>query len=63
MTELGGLVRMVNRSDGAVTAVVVNGKLAFDGHRFDAAVGTRTGFGTFLPAGSAPTHAIAREAA
>lgn len=51
MTELGGLVRMVNRSDGAVRAVVVNGRLAFDPSGFASALGRETGFGRFLPAG------------
>lgn len=52
IAELGGLMRMVNRSDGAVRAVVVNGKLAFDGAGFAPALGRDGGFGTFLPAGA-----------
>jgi N-acyl-D-aspartate/D-glutamate deacylase len=49
---LGGLVRMVNRSDGAVDVVLVNGRVAFAGGAFDARLGIDTGFGQFLPAGA-----------
>jgi N-acyl-D-glutamate deacylase len=52
MEGLEGLVRMVNRSDGAVQTVLVNGRVAFDGGAFDAALGRATGFGQFLPAGA-----------
>jgi N-acyl-D-glutamate deacylase len=51
MEGLGGLVRMVNRSDGAVDAVLVNGRVAFRGGAFDPAFGRAGGFGQFLPAG------------
>jgi N-acyl-D-aspartate/D-glutamate deacylase len=63
IAELGGLVRMVNRSDGAVKTVVVNGRIAFDGTAFDAALGKRTGFGTFLGAGAMPEPAAIAKAA
>jgi N-acyl-D-aspartate/D-glutamate deacylase len=53
MEGFGGLVRMVNRSDGAVQSVLVNGRVAFDGGRLDPALGHATGFGRFLPAGGA----------
>lgn len=53
MDGFDGLVRMVNRSDGAVNAVFVNGRLAWGGDGFDAKLGTSTGFGSFLPAGGA----------
>jgi N-acyl-D-glutamate deacylase len=52
MDGLDGLVRMVNRSDGAVTTVLVNGRVAFREGRFDSALGAETGFGQFLPAGA-----------
>ncbi|MBK6518980.1 MAG: amidohydrolase family protein [Polyangiaceae bacterium] len=45
-----GLVRMVNRSDGAVRAVLVNGKVAFEAGRVVPELGAERGFGTFLPA-------------
>ncbi|MGD0523689.1 MAG: amidohydrolase family protein [Polyangiaceae bacterium] len=51
MQGLDGLVRMVNRSDGAVRAVLVNGRVAYDGAAFDAELGRAVGFGQFLPAG------------
>ena len=41
MEGLDGLVRMVNRSDGTVRTVLVNGRVAFDGVAFDA--GAREG--------------------
>ncbi|HEX6839090.1 MAG TPA: N-acyl-D-glutamate amidohydrolase [Polyangia bacterium] len=52
MENLGGLRRMVNRSDGAVRAVVVGGRVAFADGAFDAALGRARGFGSFLPARS-----------
>jgi N-acyl-D-glutamate deacylase len=52
MEGLGGLVRMVNRSDGAVSAVLINGRVAFEGGAIDPAVGRETGYGQFLPAGA-----------
>lgn len=56
MEGFGGLRRMVNRSDGAVACVLVNGKIAFshDGHgpAFEPALGRATGFGSFLPGAS-----------
>jgi N-acyl-D-aspartate/D-glutamate deacylase len=52
MEGLDGLVRMVNRSDGVVEAVLVNGRVAFRGGAFDPAFGKETGFGQFLPAGA-----------
>ena len=52
MENLGGLQRMVNRSDGAVRAVLVGGRVAFAGGAFDAALGRTRCFGSFLPARS-----------
>ncbi len=51
MDGLDGLMRMVNRSDGAVSEVLVNGRVAFRDGAFDAALGSEVGFGQFLPAG------------
>jgi N-acyl-D-aspartate/D-glutamate deacylase len=45
-----GLSRMVNRSDGTVATVMVNGKVAYTGGAFDESLGRQTGFGQFLPA-------------
>ncbi len=56
MENLGGLQRMVNRSDGAVRAVVVGGRVAFAGGAFDPALGRERGFGEFLPARSDDRH-------
>ena len=50
MEGLDGLVRMVNRSEGAVRAVLVNGRVAFEGGAFAASLGRERGFGQFLPA-------------
>ncbi len=55
MEGLGALVRMVNRSEGTVRAVLVNGRMAFDGGAFDPSLGRERGFGQFLPAGGRPT--------
>jgi N-acyl-D-aspartate/D-glutamate deacylase len=45
-----GLSRMVNRSDGAVTAVLINGKPAFADGAVSPALGHARGFGQFLRA-------------
>jgi N-acyl-D-glutamate deacylase len=65
MQGLDGLVRMVNRSDGAVRTVLVNGRVAFADGAFDRALGRERGFGQFLPAGrkvGARAPAISRAA-
>ncbi|MGH7272396.1 MAG: N-acyl-D-glutamate amidohydrolase, partial [Polyangiaceae bacterium] len=54
MDRFGSLVRMVNRSDGTVSAVLVNGRVAFHDGAFAPDLGQRTGFGSFLPAGQRP---------
>lgn len=46
------LRRLVNRSDHAVTATIINGRTAYRQGRFAPELGTATGFGTFLPAGA-----------
>ena len=56
------LVRMVNRSDGAVDAVLVNGRVAFRGGAFDPSFGREVGFGQFLPAGKKVGAGTARVA-
>jgi N-acyl-D-glutamate deacylase len=53
MEGFGDLVRMVNRSDGVVRAVLVNGRVAFEDGALSPALGHETGFGRFLPAGAA----------
>jgi N-acyl-D-aspartate/D-glutamate deacylase len=61
MEGFGDLTRMVNRSDGAVSTVLINGRVAFDGTSFAGDLGRATGYGTFLPARGTPpvmqTHA------
>jgi N-acyl-D-aspartate/D-glutamate deacylase len=51
MEGFGGLSRMVNRSDGTVCAVLVNGRVAYEDGVFDAGLGNELGFGQFLAAG------------
>lgn len=46
--ELGGLPRVVNRSDGVVKAVWINGRLAFENDEPVPALGRENGFGRFL---------------
>jgi N-acyl-D-aspartate/D-glutamate deacylase len=53
MEGFGTLTRMVNRSDGAVDAVLINGRLAFAGNAVDPGLGRDLGYGTFLSAGGA----------
>ncbi|HEY7954002.1 MAG TPA: amidohydrolase family protein [Polyangia bacterium] len=56
-----GLSRMVNRSDGAVCAVMVNGQVAFADGAFHPELGRARGFGRFLPAaGRASENPAAR---
>ncbi|MDX1804989.1 MAG: amidohydrolase family protein [Alcanivorax sp.] len=47
--ELGGLMRIVNRNDDVVRAVIINGQQAWDGQHFDPALGKQQTFGQFLP--------------
>jgi N-acyl-D-aspartate/D-glutamate deacylase len=54
MEGFGDLRRMVNRSDGAVSSVLINGRVAFDGTAFAGDLGKATGYGTFLPARGTP---------
>jgi N-acyl-D-glutamate deacylase len=50
MENFDGLVRMVNRSDGAVSAVIIGGRIAARDGAIDPALGHEHGFGQFLPA-------------
>jgi N-acyl-D-glutamate deacylase len=50
MEGFGDLVRMVNRSDGVVDAVFVNGRVAFENGAVAKDLGRATGYGTFLAA-------------
>jgi N-acyl-D-glutamate deacylase len=58
MEGFPGLSRMVNRSDGAVNAVLINGRVAFADGAFDPALGRAGGFGRFLPGSSAAREAL-----
>ncbi|MBH0118905.1 amidohydrolase family protein [Rhodococcus sp. HM1] len=53
MPEFGGLRRMVNRNDAAVTATVVAGRVVFRDGEFVPGYGTTVGTGRFLRAGVA----------
>jgi N-acyl-D-aspartate/D-glutamate deacylase len=61
MDGFGDLMRMVNRSDGVVDTVFVNGRVAFARGAPVAALGREGGFGTFLPA-ERPAEAQRRSA-
>jgi N-acyl-D-glutamate deacylase len=51
MEGFDGLLRMVNRSDGAAPVVLVGGRVASRDGTIEPALGHETGFGQFLPAG------------
>jgi N-acyl-D-aspartate/D-glutamate deacylase len=61
MEGFGDLMRMVNRSDGVVDVVLVNGRVAFETGATATALGRECGFGTFLPADgpAQPQHVAA----
>lgn len=64
MEGFGDLMRMVNRSDGAVHTVMVNGRVAWKDGQAAPALGREVGFGTFLPAGApALSQPVARTTA
>ena len=48
MLGFGDLQRMVNRNDGLVDSVFINGRLAFDGKEFEENFGKKAVFGSFL---------------
>jgi N-acyl-D-glutamate deacylase len=52
MEGFSGLERIVNRSDGTVRRVLINGRTAFRDGVFDQRLGRERGFGQFLPAGA-----------
>ena len=56
MPEFGGVMRMVNRNDAAVTATIVNGRVAYRQTRFAADFGVQRGYGRFLRAGEIPAR-------
>lgn len=62
MEGFGDLVRMVNRSAGVVSTVLVNGRVAFDAGAVAAGLGRERGYGTFLPARGATTPSEPRVA-
>jgi hypothetical protein len=45
-----GIDRLVNRVQGCVEQVIINGKLAVEDQHVVTALGQERGFGTFLPA-------------
>jgi len=47
-----GLQRLVNRNEGIVDYVLINGRLAVDDAKVVPALGREKGFGSFLPAGA-----------
>ena len=52
MDGFGDLMRMVNRSDGVVSSVLINGRVAFIDGACVPELGHALGFGRFLPAGA-----------
>lgn len=50
IAEFGGVSRLVNRNEGIVRQVVINGKIAFEEGQFADDLGSNTGYGQFLPA-------------
>jgi N-acyl-D-aspartate/D-glutamate deacylase len=48
MPRFGGLKRLVRRNDSAVSAVLVNGRVAFENGVVDPALGRERGFGQLL---------------
>lgn len=51
MPEFGGVMRMVNRNDRAVSATIINGRVAYRPGGFAADFGSQRGYGRFLRAG------------
>lgn len=56
MQGFDGLVRMVNRSDGAVEAVLIRGRVAFRDGTIEPELGKERGFGGFLRADAGPAR-------
>lgn len=62
MPEFGGILRMVNRNDRAVSATIINGRIAWREGRFAADFGQARGYGRFLRADEIPARQPADEA-
>ncbi|WP_309230224.1 MULTISPECIES: amidohydrolase family protein [unclassified Dietzia] len=64
MPELGGIRRMVNRNDRAVTATIIGGRVVWHDGEFAPGYGSDYASGRFLPAGRrmnpAPTGSVPR---
>ena len=56
IAEFNGLMRMVNRNDAAVTATVINGRVAYREGSYAADFGLAQGYGRFLRAGEHPAR-------
>ena len=56
MVEFGNVRRMVNRNDLAVTATLINGRVAYREGRFAPDFGQTHGYGRFLRAGEIPAR-------
>jgi N-acyl-D-glutamate deacylase len=56
MPEFGGIARMVNRNDAAVTATVINGRIAWRDGVFADDFGIEPGYGRYLRAGERPAR-------
>ena len=56
IAEFNGLMRMVNRNDAAVTATVINGRIAYRDGVYAADFGLAQGYGRFLRAGEHPAR-------
>ncbi|MEO7093697.1 MAG: N-acyl-D-glutamate amidohydrolase, partial [Polyangiales bacterium] len=63
MQGFAGLMRMVNRSDGAVSSVLINGRVAFVDGACTPELGHELGFGRFLAAHDAGTASTRSPAA
>lgn len=50
--EFGGIERMVNRNEGLVEQVLINGQVAFENEQIVDALGKQQGFGQFLTSAS-----------
>ena len=58
MPEFGNIKRMVNRNDLAVTATIINGRVAYRDGQFKRDFGVEPGYGRVLRAGEIPARAM-----
>ncbi|MDR3418665.1 MAG: amidohydrolase family protein [Nevskia sp.] len=58
IAEFDGLMRMVNRNDAAVSATVINGRIAWRDGAFAPDYGLVRGYGRFLRAGEHPAREV-----